>query len=56
MENGGKVIACGVDACKAFVIKGEEVKLVEGEVYNIKITTLHDLKLSNAILVERTKE
>ena len=44
------------DACKAFVIKGEEVKLVEGEVYNIKITTLHDLKLSNAILVERTKE
>lgn len=44
------------DACKAFVIKGEEVKIVEGEVYNIKITTLHDLKLSNAILVERTKE
>ena len=30
--------------------------IYQGEVYNIKITTLHDLKLSNAILVERTKE
>ena len=41
------------DACKAFILKGEKVSLVQGEVYNIKITTLHDLKLSNAILVER---
>lgn len=40
------------DACKAFVIKGEKVALVNGEVYNIKVTTLHDLKLSNAILAE----
>ncbi len=44
------------DACKAFVLKGETVSLVQGEVYNIKITTLHDLKLSNAILAERTNE
>lgn len=43
------------DACKIFVIKGEKVKIINGEVYNIKITTLHDLKLSNAILTERDK-
>ncbi|MDD2518923.1 MAG: 2-C-methyl-D-erythritol 4-phosphate cytidylyltransferase [Bacilli bacterium] len=43
------------DACKIFVIKGEDVHIVNGEVYNIKITTLHDLKLSNAILLERNK-
>lgn len=41
------------DACKIFVMKGSKVKIVPGEVYNIKITTLHDLKLSNAILMER---
>ena len=41
------------DACKAFILKGKEVKIVEGEIYNIKITTLHDLKISNAILAER---
>jgi 2-C-methyl-D-erythritol 4-phosphate cytidylyltransferase len=41
------------DACKAFTLKGKEVYLVDGEVYNMKITTLHDLKLSNAILMER---
>ena len=40
------------DACKAFVIKGEKVGLVNGEVFNIKVTTLHDLKMSNAILTE----
>ena len=35
------------DACKALVIKGNEVYLVQGEVYNIKITTLYDLKMAN---------
>lgn len=40
------------DACKIFVMKGKQVKLVKGEVYNMKITTLHDLKLANAILAE----
>ena len=41
------------DACKMFVIKGKNVHIVEGEVYNIKITTLYDLKIANAILKER---
>ncbi|SHK18208.1 IspD/TarI family cytidylyltransferase [Tepidibacter formicigenes] len=39
------------DAAKIFVVKGEEVKLVEGEVFNIKITTPYDLKLANAIVM-----
>lgn len=41
------------DACKMFVMKGHDVRIVEGEVYNMKITTLHDLKMANAILKER---
>ncbi len=43
------------DACKIFVIKKKKVNLVDGEVYNIKITTMHDLKMANAILMERDK-
>lgn len=38
------------DACKIFVLKDEEVYLVEGEVTNIKITYPYDLKLANTIL------
>ncbi len=38
------------DACKIFVLKGEKVHLVKGEVYNMKITTQHDLQLANAIV------
>ena len=38
------------DACKALVIKGTAVHLVQGEVYNIKITTQHDLKVANGLL------
>ena len=34
------------DACKALVIKGNDVHLVKGEVYNIKITTQYDLKIA----------
>ncbi len=41
------------DACKAFVIKGHKVRLVRGEVYNIKITTQHDLKLANGMIEQR---
>ena len=40
------------DACKAFVIKGKKVHLVEGETTNIKVTTPFDLTLSEAILKE----
>ncbi len=41
------------DACKAFVIKGHKVYLVRGEVYNIKITTQHDLKIANGMIEQR---
>lgn len=40
------------DACRAFVEKGEKVYIVNGETYNIKITTVSDLKIANAILGE----
>lgn len=39
------------DACKIFAIKNEQVGLVFGEVYNIKITMQYDLKIANAILM-----
>lgn len=42
------------DACKALVLKGIDVHLVRGEVYNIKITTQYDLKVANG-LVEGNK-
>lgn len=38
------------DACKAFVLKGEKVYLVKGELYNMKITTSYDLKVANALV------
>lgn len=38
------------DACKALVIKGTDVHLVRGEVYNIKITTQYDLKVANGLV------
>lgn len=38
------------DACKIFVLKGEVVHLVDGEITNIKITYPYDLKLANTIL------
>ena len=41
------------DACKAFTIKGKKGDIVLGEVFNMKITTLHDLKLAEAIVIER---
>lgn len=40
------------DACKIFVIKGEKVRLVQGEVYNIKITYPYDLKVAESLIVE----
>lgn len=38
------------DAAKIFVVKGESVKLVNGEVFNIKITTKYDFKIAKALL------
>jgi 2-C-methyl-D-erythritol 4-phosphate cytidylyltransferase len=40
------------DACKIFVLKNEDVYLVDGEITNIKITYPYDLKLANTILKE----
>lgn len=44
------------DAAKIFVVKGEPVKLVQGEVFNTKITTQYDLKLANALLQGDTND
>lgn len=38
------------DACKALVMKGTDVHLVKGEVYNMKITTQYDLKVANGLV------
>lgn len=38
------------DACKIFVMKGLPVHLVEGEVFNIKITYPYDLKVAQTLL------
>lgn len=38
------------DACKIFSIKNEKVKLVKGEVFNIKVTVPYDLKIANSII------
>lgn len=38
------------DAAKIFVIKGEKVQLVEGEVFNIKITYPYDLRVAEALI------
>lgn len=40
------------DACKVFVLKGVPVGLVRGEYSNIKITTVTDLKIAQAMLGE----
>ena len=38
------------DACKICTLAGEKVYLVEGDVYNVKITTAGDYKIACAIL------
>lgn len=44
------------DACKIFAIQGAKVKMVQGEVFNIKVTTPYDLKVANAIIQERISQ
>ncbi len=44
------------DGCKIFSLNGESVGLVDGEVYNIKLTTLYDLKIARAILMEKDEK
>ncbi|MFI3130529.1 MULTISPECIES: D-ribitol-5-phosphate cytidylyltransferase [Mammaliicoccus] len=38
------------DACKILIVSNQNVKLVSGELYNIKITTPYDLKVANSII------
>ena len=38
------------DACKIYTIKNKPVRIVDGEVFNIKITYTYDLKVANALL------
>lgn len=43
------------DASKIFVIKGEKVHLVEGEVFNIKITYPYDLRVAESLIQDQGK-
>ena len=43
------------DACKIFVLKNKDVSYVNGSEFNIKITTMYDLKIANAILEVGTR-
>lgn len=38
------------DASKIFVMKGEKVHLVQGEVFNIKITYPYDLRVAESLI------
>ncbi len=38
------------DACGVFTCKGKEVRLVRGDVFNMKITTMSDYKIAGALL------
>lgn len=38
------------DAAKMYVLKNKKVKIVQGETFNMKVTTEYDLKLANAIV------
>lgn len=44
------------DAAKIFVMKGERVYLVEGEVSNIKITYPYDLRVAETLIQENGQE
>jgi 4-diphosphocytidyl-2-methyl-D-erithritol synthase len=39
------------DAAKIFVIRGETVHLVKGEIFNIKITYPYDIKVAESLLI-----
>ncbi len=43
-------ISALTDACKVFACRGEKVKLIAGDTFNIKITTISDYKIASAIL------
>ena len=43
------------DACKIFLLSGREVRIVQGDPCNIKITTPIDLRLAEAIAAEQSE-
>lgn len=43
------------DAAKIFVMKGEKVHIVDGEVFNIKITYPYDLRVAEALIYGEAK-
>lgn len=43
------------DAAKIMVMKGKQVRLVQGETFNIKITYPYDLKIARSLLDEETE-
>jgi 2-C-methyl-D-erythritol 4-phosphate cytidylyltransferase len=44
------------DACKIFIIKNKKVELVQGDIYNLKITHLEDLEIAKAILIKDSND
>ncbi|MDR1240713.1 MAG: 2-C-methyl-D-erythritol 4-phosphate cytidylyltransferase [Oscillospiraceae bacterium] len=44
------------DACKIFVIKGESVKLIEGEFSNMKITTVGDYQIAQSLFARHSEK
>ena len=38
------------DAAKIYLLKNKKIRIVEGETFNMKVTTQYDLKLANAIV------
>ena len=38
------------DACKIFTFRNKPVKMVQGDAFNIKITTVSDYKIAEAII------
>ncbi len=44
------------DACKIYTLKGKPVYMVEGEVFNFKITYPYDMKVANTLLKDKDSE
>lgn len=44
------------DGCKVFILSGEKVKLVEGEVSNIKVTNPYDFNVANHMIEGATND
>ena len=38
------------DAAKVFIVKGEKVRIVKGEIFNIKVTYPYDSRLAETLL------